>query len=157
MSDTLKRCHAGRGHNDAVALVEYLLAHGGKVNSTNESIAVALGMRKTLGAGAVAGRYVPLRSGSQPCEGQHEQREACTGYRLHYRTSGRDGEMYLIDPTGDLADHAGPTIETIRGWMVREAQHHTENQRQVETIMRLGDHALSRGDRIGYRRASRSP
>jgi hypothetical protein len=35
--------------------------------------------------------------------------------------------------------------------MSREAQHKTENAREVETWERLGDHALARGDKAGYR------
>lgn len=133
MSETLKKCRKGKTHDDALALVEYLMARGGKVAKTNEAIAIELGMLKKLGGGNLH------------------------GYRLHYRASGRGGsELTLIDPTGDLGPHANAAIESVRGWMSREAQHHTENQRQIETWERLGDHALAQGDKTGYRICARA-
>jgi hypothetical protein len=149
--------HKGRTHDDALALVEYLMARGGKVQKTNEAITVDLGMLKNLGGGMrqVDGpRFAQARHHVQ--DGTDSDGKPCCGYRLHYRTTLKGSEFALIDPTGDLGSHVSATIESVRGWMIREAQHHTENQRQIETWERLGDHALARGDKTGYRICARA-
>lgn len=154
---TLKRCRKGRTHDDGLALVEYMMARSGKVAKTNEAIAVELGMLKNLGGGmrkVDLSRFQQARHHVQ--DGIDAEDRPCCGYRLHYRSSARDTEFTLIDPTGDLGPHASSALESVRGWMQREAQHHTENQRQIETWERLGDHALSRGDRVGYRICARA-
>jgi hypothetical protein len=156
MSETLKRCRAGRGHDDALALVEYLIARGGSAQQTNETIAMALQMLVNRGGGnwqVDTSRFVQARNHVK--DGTTEDGKPCSGYRLHYRTSARGSELTLIDPVGDLGPHASVAVETIRGWMTRESQHHTENHRQIETVERLGDHALARGDREGYRLCTR--
>jgi hypothetical protein len=155
VSDTLKQCRGRQVHADAEALVEYLLARDGRVEQTNEAIALSLNMMLNRGGGhwvVDAGRFVRARN---HVKDSVLDDKPCCGYRLHYRTSARGGELTLIDPTGDLGPHARTAVETIRGWLTRESQHHTENQRQVETVERLGDHALARGDRVGYRLCTR--
>lgn len=156
MTTTLKRCRKGRTHDDALALVEYLMARGGKVAKPNEAITVELGMLKNVGGGlrkVDASRFTQARNHVQ--DGTDDGKPCC-GYRLHYRTAARGSEFTLIDPTGDLGPHAVAAMESVRGWMQREAQHHTENQRQIETWERLGDHALAREDKVGYRLCARA-
>jgi hypothetical protein len=157
VSQTLRHCRKGRTHDDGLALVEYLMARGGKVEKTNEAITVDLGMLKNLGGGVrqVDGaRFTQARHHVQ--DGTDADGKPCCGYRLHYRSSAKATEFTLIDPTGDLGPHANAAIESVRGWVVREKQHHTENQRQIETWERLGDHALARGDKMGYRVCQRA-
>jgi hypothetical protein len=157
MSGTLKQCHKGRTHDDGLQLVEYLMARGGSVRKPNETIAIDLGMLKNLGGGNLqvdGPRFAQARHHVQ--DGIDADRKPCCGYRLHYRTTVKGSELALIDPTGDLGSHVVATIESVRGWMVREKQHHTENQRQIETWERLGDHALARDDRDGYRICARA-
>jgi hypothetical protein len=156
MSDTLKRCRKGRTHQDGLALVDYLMARGGKAAKTNEAIAVELGMLKNLGGGmrqVDGSRFTQARNHIQ--DGT-DNGKPCCGYRLHYRSAAKGTEFTLIDPTGDLGPHATAAIESVRGWLTREEQHHTENQRQIETWERLGDHALARGDKVGYRLCARA-
>ncbi len=152
MTTSLKRCRHGRTHDDGLALVEYIMARGGKVEKTNEAIAAELGMLKNLGNGIRQidnARFVQARNHVK--DGTDPDGSPCCQYRLHYRASGRRTEFALIDPTGDLGPHVIAAIESVRGWMTREAQHKTENARQVETWERLADHALARGDKAGYR------
>lgn len=156
MSETLKRCRVGRTHDDAIALVEYLYERNGSAASSSEAIAMALGMMKNLGSGHHVVDMARFRQARNHVkDGTSPEGKPCTGYRLNYRTSARGGEFTLIDPTGDLGHHADAAIESVRGWMVRESTHHTENQRQIETVERLGDHALARGDKIGYKLCAR--
>lgn len=153
---SLKKCRGGRGHDDALALVEYLMARAGKVEKTNEQIALDLGMLVSRGGGmhqVDGSRFTQARRHVQ--DGTTGDGKPCSGYRLHYRTSAKGGEFVLIDPSGDLGPHATAIFESVRGWMVREQQHKTENLRQSETFDRLGDHALSRGDKSGYRLCAR--
>lgn len=157
MSETLKRCRKGRTHDDALALVEYLMARGGKVAKTNQAIAIDLGMLKNLGGGNLQVDDSRFQQARHHIQDGTVDGKPCCEYRLHYRASGRAGsELTLIDPTGDLGPHANAAIESVRGWMSRESQHHTENQRQIETWERLGDHALARGDKTGYRICARA-
>lgn len=152
MTEVLRRCRKGRTHEDALALVWYLMEKGGKVSKTNEAIAMDLGMLKNLGGGNLRVDDSRFQQARHHVQDRTEDEKPCCGYRLHYRASGRRGsELTLIDPTGDLGAHADAAIESVRGWMSRESQHHTENQRQIETWQTLGDHALSRGDKVGYR------
>lgn len=154
---TLKRCRKGRTHDDGLLLVEYLMARSGKVEKTNEAIAMDLGMLKNLGGGmrkVDAARFVQARNHVK--DGTEADGRPCCGYRLHYRSTARHTEFALIDPTGDLGPHLAAAIESVRGWLTREKQHHTENQRQIETWERLGDHALARGDKAGYRICARA-
>lgn len=151
MTGTLKACRKGRTHDDGLALVEYIMARGGKVEKTNESIAAELGMLKNLGGGV---RQIDMSRFTQArnhVKDGTDDGKPCSGYRLHYRSSGKRTEFALIDPTGDLGSHVIAAIESVRGWMTREAQHKTENSRQVEVWERLGDHALARNDKVGYR------
>jgi hypothetical protein len=133
------------------------MTRGGKVQKTNEAIAVDLGMLKNLGSGmrqVDGARFTQARHHVQ--DGIDADDKPCCGYRLHYRAAAKGTEFALIDPTGDLGPHVVATIESVRGWMTREQQHHTENQRQIETWERLGDHALARGDKAGYRICARA-
>lgn len=152
MSDTLKKCRAGRTHDDALQLVEYIMARGGKVQKSNEAIADDLGMRKNRGGGVRLvdmPRFAQARRHVQ--DGTSPDGKPCTGYRLHYRSTARDTEFALADSTGDMGSHVVVAIESVRGWLVRERQHQTENHRQIEIWERLGDHALARNDKTGYR------
>jgi hypothetical protein len=146
-----KNCRGGRSHTDAKLLVEYIFTHGGSVKKTNEEIAFDLGFVISHGGGmrqVDTSRFVQARN---HVKDGVVANAPCTGYRLHYRTSASGSEYTLIDPSGSLGHHAKAVIETIRGWAVREAQHHTENLRQTETFEALGDHALAQGDKHGYR------
>jgi hypothetical protein len=147
-----KRCRSGRTHTDALALVEYLLAHGGKVAKSNDGIAFDLGLVINHGGGVRQvdkSRFVQARN---HVKDNHDGAGApCCAYRLHYRATTTGTEYVLIDPTGSLAYHADAALEAVRGWAIREISHHTENQRQIEVFEVLGDHALGQGDKPGYR------
>jgi hypothetical protein len=147
----MKNCHGGRVHDDAAAIVTYLMDHGGRVARTNEGIAFELGMFVNLGGGVRKTDMSRFSKARNHIKDASVEASPCTGYRLHYRTTVKGSELVLIDPSGDLGDHLWAVVETARGWAVREAQHHTENLRQTEIFERLGEHALNRQDRQGYR------
>jgi hypothetical protein len=156
MSTVLKKCRAGRTHDDGVLLVEYLMAKGGKVQRTNEAIAAELRMEKSLGGGMRRidmSRFVQARNHVK--DGTDAAGRPCTGYRLHYRSSVKGTEFALIDPTGDLGPHLVVAIESLRGWMGVEQRHKTENRRGAEEWIRLGEHAYARADAQGYRVCTR--
>jgi hypothetical protein len=152
MSGMIKKCHKGRTHDDALQLVEYLMLKGGSVEKTNEGIALDLKMLRSHGGGHFQvdmARFAQARLHVQ--DSTTPDGKPCCGYRLHYRALARGALFSLIDPTGDLGSHANAAIESVRGWVAREKQHKTENQRQIETFERLGEHCLARGDKGGYR------
>jgi hypothetical protein len=156
VSVTLKKCHKGRTHDDGLQLVEYLMARGGKVEKTTEAIAFDLSMLKHLGGGNLRVDMSRFAQARNHVQDGTDAGKPCCGYRLHYRSLSKGAEFTLIDPTGDLGPHAGATIASVLGWVAREKQHHTENQRQIETWERLGEHALARGDKVGYRICQRA-
>lgn len=146
----MKPCRGGRVHDDAVVLTEYLANHGGKVAMSNADLAVTLGFTRKVGAGLVQvdmSRFVQARNHVK----DRVTTGPCTGYTLHYRSSARGTEFALVDPTGSLGSHLTVVVESVRGWLVREEQHRTENRRQTIEFERLGDHALANGDRDGQR------
>jgi len=151
--DARPRCVAtSREHTDAVALVEYLIGRNGVVEATHETIARQLGMLRDHGAGLLrvdTGRLHRARNHIR--DRVDERGRPCCGYTVHYRRCGPTSTLALIDPTGDVGEHAHAAIGTVRGWVSRERQHHTENQRMMETVELLSDHILARGDRAGYR------
>jgi hypothetical protein len=143
---------ATREHADAQALVTYLIGLDGTVEATQESIAGQLGFWRELGRGI---RTIEMsrfhRARNHVRDRIDSEGHPCCAYTLHYRRSGSTSTLSLVDPTGELFDHARAAIGTIRGWVSRERQHHTENTRMVETCELLADHCLARDDRKGYR------
>lgn len=144
-------------HADAVRLVEYLIAHDGTVEITQDELARKLNFRRNLGGGVErvdTKRYHRARNHVR--DRVDENGRPCCGYTLHYRKSGPESWLSLIDPTGDLGSHAKQAWGTVRGWVSRERQHHTENQRHVETLELLANHVLANNDRHGYRLLQRA-
>jgi hypothetical protein len=157
--DTLKKCRKRQSHDDAILLVQYLVDRGGIVEKPNEGIAMDLHWMTNRGGGTWQvdiPRLVQARNHVK--DGVDDNGKPCCGFRLNYRAAGhnRKGtELTLIDPTGSLGPHVNAVAKTVAGWMSREAQHHTENQREIETVERLGDHALALGDKTGYKLCAR--
>lgn len=144
-------------HADAVRIVEYLIDRNGAVEATHEAIARTLGMYRDHGGGVMSvdqKRYGRARNHVR--DRIDENGQPCCGYTLEYRRSGKTSILALIDPSGDLGHHATAAIATIRGWVSRERQHHTENQRMLETVELLSDHVLAHKDRDGYRLLQRA-
>lgn len=138
-------------HTDAVALVELLMESGGYMTDSNPEIAMRLGFTTRRGQlmDIDMGRFYRARNHVRD-RVDHDNRPCC-GYQLHYRNVKGREVFALIDPSGDLGEHAYAAVGQLRGWMTRERQHQTENNRQVRTLAELGTHALSRGDKDGYR------
>lgn len=133
-----------REHRDAQMLVEHLLDANGHVSDSQDTIARKLGMLRDCGGGVLridSGRF--HRSRNHVRDRVDPEGRPCCGYTIHYRRSGPDSALALVDPTGDLGDHARAAVSTILGMVSRERQHHTENLRMIETVELLGDHALS--------------
>jgi hypothetical protein len=143
---------ATQEHTDGVALIELLLDAGGKVEATQDELAAKLGMLRLLGGGFRAtdlSRFHRARNHVRDCVDSAGQ--PCCGFGLHYRKAGRVSVLALIDPSGDLGEHADAAIASILGWITRERQHHSENTRMTESFQLLASHALARGDLNGQR------
>lgn len=143
-------------HADAMHLVAWLFERGGSSYLTQRDIAYELGFVKRTGKTleVMEGRYYRAVNHVKDCHDNANR--PCTGYRLHYRDIKGKKHLCLVDPSGDLGSHALAAVESLRGWMVRERQHHTENSRQVATTEALADHALAQGDKQGYRLCQRA-
>jgi hypothetical protein len=153
-----RECSGGKGHDDAATLVEYLISHGGKVAQTNGEIAHAIGFMMARGGGTYTVDMARFNNAVAHVKDRTLGNGPCTGYRLHYRPiakSGTGSMMALVDPNGSI-DHVTAAIENAKGWMAREAQHHTENLRQIETFETLAMHAFKRGDHDGYRACTKA-
>lgn len=139
-------------HTDAVRIVEHLLDHNGQVVDTQEGIARKLAMFRDHGGGVLridTARFHRARNHMR--DRVDANGRPCCGFTIHYRKSGPNSHLALIDPSGDLGDHALAAKGLILGWASREKQHKTENLRMTETAELLGDHALALGDKQGYR------
>lgn len=146
-------CNATTGeHADAMKLVEYLLDAGGAVEAPQEEIARKLNMLKQRTRGLYetdTGRF--HRARQHLMERIDSEAQPCCGFRVHYRKSGRYSVFTLVDPTGDLGDHAKSAIASIEGYVSRRRQHFTEDRRMMETFRAVADHAMSQGDLDGAR------
>lgn len=142
-----------REHADALKIIEYLVDRNGTVDQTQEGIAADLGFWRIYNGGRL--REVDMKRFHRARNHARDRTDAngspCCGFTLNYRRSGKASVLALVDPSGELMDHAHAAVATIRGWVSRERQHHTENTRMVETLEQLGDHALARADKYGYR------
>lgn len=144
-------------HADAVGIVEYLLNHNGAVEASQDEIAGKLGFFRDHGGGIFridSARFHRARNHIR--DRVDAVGKPCCGFTVQYRGSRSESILALIDPSGDLGQHATAAIATVRGWVSRERQHHTENRRAIETFEQLGDHTLARGDRDGYRITQRA-
>lgn len=141
-------------HLDARALVEYLFERNGFSTASHLEIAGALNMWITYGGGVRkvdTARYNRARNHVRDRVTPIDLKPCC-GYSLNYRKSGKGtSSLTLVDPSGGIGHHANAALESVTGWISRERQHHTENQRMVETLEMLGDHVLAYNDRVGYR------
>lgn len=146
-----------REHRDAVLLVDFLLEHDGRIEETHEEVADRVGFRRTMSGGL---RSIDLprynRARNHIRDRIDDQARPCCVFTIHYRRSGRISVLALIDPSGDLGSHAHASIASIRGWVSRQRQHATENQRMVESVELLADHVLANQDRRGYRLLQRT-
>lgn len=153
-----KQCNATtKAHADAMKIVEFIVDQNGTVEATQDEIARKLDMVKHQGRGFLSidnSRYRRALNHIADCV--DEDGKPCCGYRLHYRKAGQVSTLSLADPTGDLGSHAQVSIGNLLGWMSRERQHHTENQRQVHNFETLADHALAKGDKQGYKLLQRA-
>lgn len=154
-----KHCDGtSKAHVDAMKIVEFLVDHDGTVDITQDELARKLDMLKPQkGIGYLIDNQRFARARNHITDFVDMDGKPCCGYRLHYRRSGRGGStLSLADPTGDLGEHAKVAIGSLLGWMSRERQHHTENQRQINNFETLADHALANGDKHGYKVLQRS-
>lgn len=140
-------------HEDAQAIVDFIFRQGGEITTSNEGLAVELGLWKNLGAGHRRTNMARIRAAKNHIRDRVDRKtgKPCCGYTIHYRHSGRESILTLIDPSGNIGSHATAAVASFRGWLTREHQHNTENQRQIETVEMLADHALANNDRVGFR------
>jgi hypothetical protein len=153
------RCDGtSKAHADATKIVEFLIDHNGTVDIPQDELARKLDFTKNLRRGLTAidtGRFSRARNHIMDCVDVDGR--PCCGYRIHYRKSGSAGStLSLADPSGDLGAHAQVSIGSLLGWMSRERQHHTENQRQIHSFETLADHALANSDKHGYKLLQRA-
>lgn len=130
---TSKSCLGRGSHEDALALVERILDAGGKIAIPHEEIARALGWEQRIGSIRRTDMARYQRARNHIRDGRTRNDEPCTGYSLHYRTSGRDNEMWLVDPSGDLKHHQEIAIREILGDLQQQVAFRTINGRRVDT------------------------
>lgn len=147
--NTETRCRARGSHNDAIALVEYLLARGGKIDKPAEQIALDLRWEQRLGGMRQTdlGRFHRARNHVK--DGRGADGRPCTGYSLHYRTSGQGSRWMLIDPAGDLAHHLDAAIEELRGDIGQQVAFRTINGRRIATAEQMAEWCLKANPQDG--------
>lgn len=141
-----------RTHADGETLVTFLMGQNGSTKLSQSEVAGRLDFWKDRGGGVRQvdrGRF--NRAKNHVRDRVDENGKPCCGYTIHYRRSGSESVLALVDPSGDLGAHAEAAVATIRGWVSRENQHLTENRRHIETMELLANHTLARRDREGYR------
>lgn len=150
--ETGRRCGMRGSHEDAVALVDYLLAHGGKTELPAERLALELGWEQRLGMTRVTdmGRFQRARNHVK--DGRAKDGGACTGFSLHYRTSARDNVWMLIDPRGDLPHRLEVAAREIQGDIQQQVAFRTVNGRRISTAHATADMCLQTepSDVTGY-------
>lgn len=138
-------------HQDAQALIGFLMEQGGSSPLNNRDVALELGFISRRGTDIKVDIDRFYRARNHVKDRVWEDGRPCCAYRLHYREIKKQAHLALIDPTGDLSEHALAALATLRGWVVRERQHQSESSRQVVSFEALADHALARNDKSGYR------
>lgn len=143
-------------HMDAQALVHFLMDENGSSPLPNGEIALKLGFVTRKGKNIEVDENRYYRARNHLMERVDADGKPCCHYRVHYRSIDKRNHLALIDPTGDLGEHAVAVLGTVRGFMRTETQRHTENTRMVESFDKLGEHALARHDKDGYRLCQRA-
>lgn len=138
-------------HNDAQAFVGFLMDQNGSTPLANPDVAIELGFTKRIGRSIEVDMPRFYRARNHVKDRIWEGGQPCCGFRLHYREIKNGTQLALIDPSGDLGDHAVAALENLHGWMTRERQHQSESLRQIVSFETLADQALARGDKPGYR------
>ena len=138
-------------HRDGLALVELIFGAGGVITLTQDELAARLGLWSELGRGMRSTDIRRFHRARNHVRDRTDSGLPCCGFVLHYRKDGPRSVLALVDPSGDLGDHADAAIGSLLGWATRERQHHAENARQVETFQALAAHAHARGDQYGQR------
>lgn len=141
-----------KAHADAMKIVEYLADHDGTIEIPQDELAHKLDMLKHERRGMYIvdkSRFSRARNHLMDCvDGEGKP---CCGYRIHYRRAGQLSTFSLSDPKGDMGAHREAALGSVLGWMSRERQHHTENQRQIAVFETLADDVLKNGDKEGYK------
>lgn len=154
---TETRCRARGSHDDAVALIDFLLQRGGKTDLPAEKLAEALGWEQRLGSARMVdmGRFQRARNHVK--DGTAKDGQPCTGFRLHYRTSARDNEWMLIDPSGSLDHHREVAVRDLIGDLQQQVAARTINGRRIVAGHAVGDMALQQdpSDVQGYQLMTR--
>jgi hypothetical protein len=151
-SETEKTCRGRGSHRDAVALVEYLFAHGGKSTLTAQKIAEELHWERRLGSMRQTDMPRFHLARNHVRDGRIKGRP-CTGYSLHYRTSRQGNEWRLIDPTGGLEQHLEAGYREISGDLQQQVAFRTINGRRIATAEQMAEMCLKATpmDGIGHR------
>lgn len=135
-------CRARGSHDDAVALVDFLLQNGGKTDIPAEQLAQTLGWEQRLGSARMVdmGRFQRARNHVK--DGTAKDGKPCTGFRLHYRTSARENEWMLVDPSGGLPHHREVATREIQGDLQQQVAFRTINGRRIATAHAMGEMCL---------------
>ena len=158
MSEAIGKTCRGNSqeHQDAIAVISLLMDEGGSSPLPNAEIAYQLGFTTRRGKTIEVDQGRFYRARNHVKDRVWKDGKPCCGYQLHYREIKGEAHLALIDPTGDLGEHAVAAVANLRGWMARERQHQTESLRQIASFEALADHALARGDKDGYRLCQRA-
>lgn len=149
---TEKSCRARGSHQDALAIVNYFIDHNGHVELVREALVEELNWWTRLSNGM---KQLDLprfaRAVNHLKDGRTNDGKPCTGFSLHYRTSGRTSSWMLVDPAGDVNHRLDVAIETIRGDIQQEVAFRTVNGRRKANAEQAAETCLKQDDGVGHR------
>lgn len=151
--DRTKQCRQRGSHDDAKLLVEYLYSYGGSTAKPAEQIALDLGWEKRVGIM----RHTDMQrfhiARNHVRDGLDKHGQPCTGYTLHYRHTGKDSRLWLIDPNGGLDERKEAAKEELRGDLQQQLNLRTINGRRIATAEALSEWCLKSTpvDGVGHR------
>lgn len=136
------RCRARGSHEDALALVEFVLSSGGKTDMTAEQLAKEMGWERRLGLARITDMPRFQRARNHIRDGKASDGKQCTGYSIHYRTSARENVWMLVDPEGDLGHRKEVAAREIAGDVQQQVAFRTVNGRRIATAHSMADMCL---------------
>lgn len=150
---TTTYCRARGSHQDALALVQFLLDRGGKSDLTQGNVCQLLGWEQRVGNTRVLDMPRFQRARNHVKDGLDPDDKPCVGYRLHYRPSTQGNVWMLVDPSGDLDHHREVARRELRGDLQQELSARVVVGRRIETAQQMAEMCLkaSPPDGVGHR------
>lgn len=150
--ETERKCRGRGSHADALVLVEYILNSGGRTNLTMDQLAQELGWEQRVGSARVTDLKRLQIARNHVKDGLAKDGKPCTGFRLHYRTSARENEWMLIDPSGGADHQMEIALREIQGDLQQHVAFRTVNGRRASAAHAAAEMFLKAGNTEGYQR-----